>query len=190
MRLSPGCRTSSTTVAGRLRRARGKTDKDYSTRASHVRIHQLTEVFILRDQEAIVFKRPFSNIIVFFARRNFSDRYDIMALSTKRTHHGETATLISQKAHRLTFRALFGRFDDNRFLVRQSVGRIANGGLYILRLEARIRIEQIVRCGTLTEFSKDQFDRYTASSNDRFPHHNFWIDLDTVCNRHTAISFS
>jgi len=113
-----------------------------------------------------------------------------MALSTKRTHHGEIATLIGQKAHRLTFRALFGRFDDNRFLVRQSVGRIANGGLYILRLEARIRIEQIVRCGTLTEFSKDQFDRYTASSNDRFPHHHFWIDLDTVCNRHTAISFS
>src|SRR5215470_19912451 len=109
MRLSPGCRTSSTTVAGRLRRARGKTDKDYSTRASHVRIHQLTEVFILRDQEAIVFKRPFSNIIVFFARRNFSDRYDIMALSTKR-RTTEKPQLISQKAHRLTFRALFGRF--------------------------------------------------------------------------------
>jgi hypothetical protein len=69
-------------------------NKDYSSRGSRVRIHQLTEVLILRDQEAIVFKRPLSDVIVFFARRNFRYRDDIMAFSAKRPHDGEIATFI------------------------------------------------------------------------------------------------
>jgi hypothetical protein len=120
--------------------ARGKPNEDNPTGSPQARIDQLTEVFILRDQKSIVANRPLSDTVIVFAWRHFRNSDYIVTRRTKRAHHREVATFIGEKAHRLSLCAFFPKSQNNRFLMRQSVGSITNGGLYILSFEARVRV--------------------------------------------------
>ena len=121
-------------------RTRRKPNENYPARSPHTRINQLTEVLILRNQDPLIGNRSFSNVVVLRTRRHFSDCDNIMLRGTKRSHHRKVATFIGQKAHRLSFRALFRRRHNNGLFVRQSVGSIADSCVNILCLESRIGI--------------------------------------------------
>ena len=65
------------------------------------------------------------------------------------------------------------------------VSRKGSCGNNILAREARISIKNGFHRPSLTKQAKDNFDRYSRSSNDRLPHHHLWILCDSlVCHRY------
>ena len=121
-------------------RTRREPNENYTARSSHTRINQLTEVLVLRNQDPIIPNGSFSNFVVLRTRRHFRNCDNVVLRGTKHACHREVATFIGQKAHRLSFRALFRRRNNNGLFVRQSVGGIADGRVNILCLETRIGV--------------------------------------------------
>jgi hypothetical protein len=164
-----------------------KPNEDNPTVSPQACIDQLAEIFILRDQKSIVVNRPLPDIVIVFAWRHLRDCDYIVTRGTKRAHHREVATFIGEKAHRLSLCAFFSKPQNNRFLVRQSVGGITNGGVYILGFEARVRVQQLVLLsGSLAQFSQDQLNWNPSTLDDRLTHHHLRIDFYAIGNCHIA----
>ncbi len=60
---------------------------------------ELAEIFIFRQENALLAKRQVHDQRIIVSRRQFCDRKHSMADGTKRSNDGEVATLVGEKAH-------------------------------------------------------------------------------------------
>jgi hypothetical protein len=163
---------------------RRESDKNYSTRFLHVSVDQLTKILVFGNQDAVASNRSFHDVLIFFARRHFSDCNDIVICGTKSAHDRKIAALVGEKAHRLSACSRFRRRHDQSFLVSQGIGCVAYGRMDILAREAGVGIKQIILSRAFAELPEDQLDRNTGPADDGFSQHYFWIDFYTIRNCH------
>lgn len=151
-----------------------------------VGVDELAEILIFRQKYPMLTEGYVHDYAIVRTRRDFCHGKHVMADSPERSNHREVATLVGEEMHGLALSSFAGRStNQHRFLVSHSVGGIANGSLDIGLGEPGIGIKQISLGGTLSEFSKNQFDRNTCATDDRFAHHHFGIHFNSMC-RHVV----
>jgi hypothetical protein len=101
-----------------------------------VGMHQLTEVFVLSQQDPAFADRELQHNVVRGPCRDLCDCDHIVTGNAEGADDGEVTALIRQKPHRSTSCALAaappGGLEDHRLLVRHRVRRVADGRLDVL----------------------------------------------------------
>jgi hypothetical protein len=144
-------------------------------------IHELAKIFILRQKNPILTVGHVHHNRIISTGCKLCYREHVMAYGTKRSHHGEVATLVGKEFHGLSLGSpTGGSSNQHRLLMSHGVCCIANGGLNVGLGQAGIGIQQISFGRTFTELSEDQLNGNARATNDGFAHHHFRIHLNTM----------
>src|SRR5262249_6534168 len=93
-------------------------------------------------------------------------------------------TLIGEEAHRLLFAASGALTNENDFLVRKGVGRVAHGRVDVLTCQSRVAVQQVGLRSAVAQLAQDQLHRNPSPTDDRLAQHDFWVDFDPIGQCH------
>ena len=111
--------------------------------------HELTEVFILGQQDPTVTRGKISNFGVRCLCVCISHGDDIVSRAPQGADYGIVAAFVCQEAHLLT-----GMLNEYRLVVGDRLGGKTDGGSQVLKSDPRIRLEKVVLRRSLAQLSQ------------------------------------
>jgi class 3 adenylate cyclase len=159
-------------------------EEQHACRSPTARIDELTEVFVLGEEDAVRAACQVDNRRIVGSGHDLRDGENVVASRSERAHHRSVAALVGHEPHSSTAGAFPERLDGEGFLVGYRVCSEGDRRTDVGAGEPWVGIEQIAFRRTFAQLAKDQLDGDACAADHRLAHHDLRVDLDAVAGGH------